>query len=104
MRIVLTGASSFTGYWFAWALAQSGHEVIATLSGSDSADVYTGMRATRVAKLKALAHTRFDAPFGSDAFLQALRQIGSFDVLCHHWAEVRGYREPSFDAVAALAA
>jgi nucleoside-diphosphate-sugar epimerase len=104
MRIVLTGASSFTGYWFARALTESGHEVIATLSGADGPDVYTGTRATRLAGLKALAQTRFAAPFGSDAFFDALRQIGPFDVLCHHWAEVRGYREPGFDAVAALAA
>jgi UDP-glucose 4-epimerase len=104
MRIVLTGASSFTGYWFVRALVESGHEVIATLSSPDSPDAYTGMRATRLAKLRSLGQTRFNAPFGSDAFLKVLRQIGSFDVLCHHWAEVRGYREPSFDAVAALAA
>lgn len=104
MRILLTGASSFTGYWFARALVESGHEVVATLSGSDSADAYTGRRATRLTRLKALADIRFVAPFGSDAFLAALRLLGPFDVLCHHWAEVRGYREPSFDAVSALAA
>jgi len=104
MRIVLTGASSFTGYWFVRALVENGHEVIATLSSPDYADAYTGVRATRLAKLKTLVQTQFAAPFGSDAFLDMLHQIEPFDALCHHWAEVRGYREPNFDAVAALAA
>jgi UDP-glucose 4-epimerase len=104
MRIVLTGASSFTGYWFARALVERGHEVVATLSSPDHPDIYKGVRATRLTELKALALTRFAAPFGNDAFLEVIRQIGPFDALCHHWAEVRGYREPNFDAVAALAA
>ena len=104
MRIVLTGASSFTGYWFAQALTEAGHEVIAPLSSPDRPDAYAGVRGTRVGMLKGFARTRFAAPFGSDAFFGALREIGSFDVFCHHWAEVRGYREPTFDAVAALAA
>jgi nucleoside-diphosphate-sugar epimerase len=104
MRIVLTGASSFTGFWFARALTEAGHEVIAPLSSPDSPDAYEGMRRTRVDRLKTFAHTRFAVPFGSDAFLDTLREIGPFDVFCHHWAEVRGYREPTFDAVAALAA
>ena len=104
MRIVLTGASSFTGYWFARALVECGHEVVATLSSPDDPEAYAGMRATRVVKLKAIAQTQFAAPFGSDAFLDTLRRIGPFDALCHHWAEVRGYREPNFDAIAALAA
>ena len=30
MRIVFTGGSSFTGYWFIKELAAAGHEVIAT--------------------------------------------------------------------------
>jgi UDP-glucose 4-epimerase len=104
MRIVLTGASSFTGFWFARALAESGHEVIATLSSPDRADVYSGIRATRLDRLKGFAQPVFDVPFGSEKFLDALRQIGPFDVFCHHWAEVRGYREPNFDPIAALAA
>jgi nucleoside-diphosphate-sugar epimerase len=104
MRVVLTGGSSFSGYWFARALAESGHEVVATLSSADDPAAYTGARGKRTEELKRLARTVFATPFGSDEFLNTLRAIGPFDVLCHHWAEVRGYREPSFDAVAALGA
>ena len=34
MRILFTGASSFTGYWFVRALAQTGHEVVCPLRGT----------------------------------------------------------------------
>ena len=39
MRILFTGASSFTGYWFIRELVAAGHRVIATFAAMD------GMRA-----------------------------------------------------------
>ena len=35
MKILFTGASSFTGFWFARALAAAGHEVVATFRETD---------------------------------------------------------------------
>jgi len=104
MRIVLTGTSSFTGYWFARAMHEAGHEIVAVFSSADCADAYPGVRGRRVEQLKRLCRSEFAAPFGSDAFLALLRSLGRFDALCHHWAETRGYRDPGFDAVAALGA
>jgi len=104
MRIVLTGSSSFTGCWFARSLVDAGHEVVATLSGADDGATYGGLRAQRMTLLKELCRQVFGAPFGSEAFFAALDSVGGFDVLCHHWAEVRDYRSPDFDVVAALAA
>jgi UDP-glucose 4-epimerase len=104
MRIILTGASSFTGYWFAHTLDDAGHEVIAVFSGSDDASNYAGIRARRVDELKRCCRPVFDAPFGGEAFVGLLRSLGSFDVLCHHWALTRGYRDSDFDPVGALAA
>ena len=103
MRIILTGASSFTGFWFAKTLAAAGHEVVAALAGEGAAG-YAGVRASRLALLAEGCRTVFAAPFGSDEFLRLLREAGPFDRLCHHWAEVREYRSPDFDVAAALAA
>jgi UDP-glucose 4-epimerase len=102
MRILLTGASSFTGYWFARELVAAGHEVIAACRGDGR---YEGIRRERVTMLRGLCEVRFDCPFGSEAFLGMVRAGGSgFDVLCHHGAEATDYRNPDFDPYRAAAA
>jgi len=57
-RILLTGASSFTGLWIAEALAAAGHEVVAPLTRQ--ADGYPGLRGERVARLSASARAAAD--------------------------------------------
>ena len=47
MRILFTGASSFTGSWFVRTLAAAGHEIVATFRSPLTA--YEGVRARRVA-------------------------------------------------------
>lgn len=100
MRILLTGASSFTGYWFAEQLASAGHDVTATLRSD--ADAYRmGMRGERVARLRRIAECVVSCPFGGERFLDLMR--GSrFDVLCHHAATVENYRSLDFDVAHAL--
>ena len=46
MKILLTGASSFTGMWFARELAQAGHEVVATFQRAH--DAYADERSESV--------------------------------------------------------
>lgn len=99
MRILFTGASSFTGFWFVKALAQAGHEVICPLTREGGE--YEGMRRRRVELLKLFCQLVSQAPFGSEAFLK-LAADGGFDQLCHHAADVTNYRSPDFDAQAAL--
>lgn len=94
MRILLTGASSFTGYWFARELEAAGHEVVATFRGTS--DTYHDMRGRRVARLKNLVEPVWDCPFGTDRFLSLIRDR-QFDLLCHHAAEMDGYRSWDFD-------
>jgi nucleoside-diphosphate-sugar epimerase len=101
MRILMTGASSFTGAWFARELAAGGHEVTATFRGTDE-DAYDGVRRLRVGEVAAVTRPVFGVSFGDDAFLELLRT--GYDVLCQHGADVTNYRSPDFDAVAALAA
>jgi UDP-glucose 4-epimerase len=99
MRILFTGASSFTGYWFVRELVAAGHEVVAACRGDGR---YEGLRAERMRMVRELCEVRFGCAFGNDDFL-ALTQT-SFDVLCHHGAEVGDYRSPDFDPYRAAAA
>jgi len=102
MKILLTGASSFTGYWFVRELAAAGHEVVAVLRRrpEDYPDEARRERARRVVELAAAP--AFGCSFGDDAFLGLVRD-GGFDVLAHHAADVTNYRSPDFDAVGAAA-
>jgi len=104
MRILLTGASSFTGCWFADTLARAGHGVVCTMTrpaASDYAD-----DPVRSARVEMVARTVTDIAwgcrFGDDRFLSVLNSVG-FDAVAHHAADVTDYRSPDFDAVAALA-
>jgi nucleoside-diphosphate-sugar epimerase len=99
MKILFTGGSSFTGYWFVRTLQAQGHEVVCPVTGS--LDRYTGVRQRRVGQLQPICRYVPEAPFGSEAFLRLIRE-GSWDLLCHHGAEMTNYRSPDFDALAAL--
>lgn len=102
MRILFTGASSFTGYWFVRELVMAGHDVVAAFRGDGR---YTGVRAERAKLVRELCETRGNCAFGSDDFLALIKTApGGFDVLCHHAAEVGDYRSPDFDPYRAAAA
>lgn len=100
MRILFTGASSFTGSWFVRTLAAVGHEVVATFRSPLTG--YEGVRARRIADVAAAADPVAEVSFGSPRFLDLLRER-RFDVLCHHAAEVTDYRSPHFDVESAVA-
>jgi nucleoside-diphosphate-sugar epimerase len=102
MRILLAGASSFTGYWFVRELAVAGHEVVAACRGDGK---YDGIRAERIRRSGADCELRFGCPFGGDEFIELIRAAPKgFDVLCHHAAEVGDYRSPDFVPYRAAAA
>ncbi len=100
MKVLLTGASSFTGYWFARALNEAGAHVVAPLRDA-VANYRDGARAQRVRRLSEAAEIVEAAPFGSDRFID-LAAAGGYGVLCHHAALVGDYRSPDFDVPAAL--
>ena len=100
MRLLLTGASSFTGLWFAQQLAQAGNEVVAPMRGDQQG--YSGLRAERVERLRKIADVRWSCTFGEAAFLELVARE-RFDLLCQHAARVTDYRSPDFDIVTALA-
>ncbi|MCP4618205.1 MAG: NAD(P)-dependent oxidoreductase [Bradyrhizobium sp.] len=100
MKILFTGASSFTGYWFVKELAAAGHEVVAVFRRSEYADE---PRRTRVALLNQLCRPVHDVAFGDNSFIDLINE-GGWDVFCHHGAESSNYKSPDFDVPAALAA
>ena len=91
LRILITGASSFTGSWFARALAEAGNEVTATFRQRE----YEGLRAERVRRVCEVATPLWGVALGDVE--------GEYDVVCAHGAEAADYRSPSFDADAAVA-
>ncbi len=100
MKILFTGASSFTGYWFIKALAASGHEIFATLRRP--AETYSGVRRMRLQQLGNLCRLIEGVSFGDDAFLRAIEKEPNWDLLCHHAADVEGYKNLSFNVSRAL--
>lgn len=104
MRVLLTGASSFTGCWFAGALAARGHDVVCTMTrGSAGAYGDEPVRSSRVEKVAGSGvAVEWGCRFGDVRFLELVGS-GGFDAICHHAADVTNYKSPDFDAVGALA-
>ncbi len=102
MKVLLTGAGSFTGMWFAQALAAAGHDL--TLSFRRKLDDYQGLRRARVERVMPLGRCVFGRSFGDEAFLADIAEQTRWDVLAHHAAEVGNYKSSDFDIAAALAA
>lgn len=101
MKILLTGASSFTGYWFASALSRAGHKIVMPLRG-DHGSYQTSPRSDRVAALEQLGEVVWACPFGSKKFLDLIDR-SAVDFICHHAAEVKDYRSENFDVLGAVA-
>lgn len=99
MKILFTGASSFTGYWFAKELASAGHEVFALFRRRQ--EEYTDLRGTRVKALADVCRPIYGASFGDEQFVQLIKS-SNWDLLCHHAAEATDYKSPNFDVVAAV--
>jgi nucleoside-diphosphate-sugar epimerase len=102
MKVLFTGGSSFTGYWFVRELVRSGHEVVAILRRPVGS--YDGQRAERVARLGELCECVAGVSFGDEGFLDLIARENRWDLLCHHAAHMTNYKSPDFDVISALAA
>lgn len=101
MKILLTGASSFTGYWFVKELANKGHQVTAIFR--KPFEEYREIRRKRIDNLLPYCETVFNCEFGSQKFLEVIDNVPSWDRFCHHAADVTNYKSPQFNISQALA-
>lgn len=99
MKILFTGASSFTGFWFVKTLAAVGYEIVCPVT--KNLTDYTGTRGQRIEKLKPFCQIIPQMSFGTEGFLNVIRE-NNFDLLCHHAADVTNYKSPAFDAPRAV--
>jgi len=100
MKILFTGGSSFTGYWFIHELAAAGHDVTAVYRKGPE-EYSRAARHQRVVLASKVCRPFHNCSFGDARFL-ALIAEGGWDLLGHHGADVSNYKSPDFDAVAAL--
>jgi UDP-glucose 4-epimerase len=100
MRILFTGGSSFTGLWFIQELARAGHEVVATFRQRPE-QYRDELRRRRVALALKACRGVFGCSFGDRRFLELLHGE-TWDLLCHHAADVTDYKSPDFDLLSAV--
>jgi UDP-glucose 4-epimerase len=100
MKILFTGSSSFTGYWFIKELSNAGHEVVAVFRSGEKD--YQGLRGERVALLTKSCKRVFSCEFGEASFLELIRNEEKWDLFCHHAADVTNYKSADFDFATAL--
>ena len=102
MKIVLTGGSSFSGLWYARALASAGHEVVMPLRATSIGE-YVGIRASRVRELEKYGRVIWGIDFGSENFFAWLQNESLPDIFCCHAASVTGHKSRAFDVERAFA-
>jgi nucleoside-diphosphate-sugar epimerase len=100
MKILFTGGSSFTGYWFVKELSSCGHDVCAAFR-CNLEDYAEDPRRKRVDALSRICRPVFGVSFGDDKFLQLIKEA-NWDLLCHHAAEATNYKSPDFNVALAV--
>ena len=99
MKVLFTGSSSFTGYWFVNHLLNNNHNVYSTFT--KKIDDYIGLKKARTQRLLNKIVPVFDASFGNENFLDLINKE-NFDLICHHGADVTDYKSSNFDVNSAF--
>ena len=100
MKVLFTGGSSFTGYWFARQLAAAGHD-LCVLFRRELRDYRDELRRWRVEALTKICRPVFGFSFGDDQFVDLVKG-SQWDLLCHHGADATDYKSPDFNVIAAV--
>ena len=93
-RVLFTGLSSFTGYWFTEKLAEKGYKVVGCLSHNKSD--YNSDQTKRLNQANSSIRIEQNVSFGSESFLQLISDFKP-EVFSFHHALVTGYKDPSFN-------
>lgn len=100
MKILFTGASSFTGLWFVKELSKAKNEVHTVFTQKD-ASAYKGLRKERVKLVTSFSQPFFNIKFGDKNFINLLKNE-KYDILCHHAAFVKDYKNENFNLLDAI--
>jgi UDP-glucose 4-epimerase len=99
MKILFTGAGSFTGYWIVKELAEAGHEV--TMIFREKVGDHEGLVGKRDELVSKFGAYKEEVTFGDEKFLALIKE-SKWDLLCHHAADTRNYKSPDFDVETAV--
>jgi nucleoside-diphosphate-sugar epimerase len=100
--VVMTGASSFTGYWFCKSLIEEGYKV--TCFFTQTKKNYSALKKERINllyKYKKNFIPIFNAKMGSKKFLKSISSIKNF-IFIHHGAYTIDYNSNKFDLLKAI--
>lgn len=100
LKILFTGSSSFSGFWFVQSLIKAGFSPV--LPFQKKLEEYEGVRKKRVEALTKIAETHFEVSFGTPQFFDLIHSYPAWDLFCHHAAQVTNYKSPSFDYLTAV--
>lgn len=101
--ILMTGITSFTGSHIARAFQDAGWQVTATLTGRRADYDKNPLIKKRLEHAGVTAFIE-EAPFGSEKLLSYLANAKTLGAFVNHGASIKGYRDPSFDCLASVAA
>lgn len=97
-NLLLTGVSSFTGFWFAKKLRAKGFNIICPLPRSKGD--YFDIKSIRIQNLEDDITLVFDCPIGSKKFKALLNK--KYEAICLHAAHVTDYQSSKFDLLFSL--
>ncbi len=100
MKILFTGGSSFTGFWFVKELIEAGHEIFVTFT-NNSFENYSGLKRGRISQILNSCKPIWGCKFGDDQFLEIIKE-NKFDIFCNHAAFTNDYKSESFNLIEAL--
>ena len=95
MKILITGASSFTGSFFVESLFNSGHEIHAVFT--KGIKDYENLRSIRIDRIKNKCTQYWNCSFGDQKFLDIIDH--QFDIYCHHGTYMEDYRSLDYNLV-----